>query len=292
MNANFVAQLHLRNSAWTEKMCHDYKLRPVILVRRLLDVIISMRDHIRRGNNIWPMLFVEPYHANLDDAALDLMIARLAIPWYMNFYMSWREAKNVYLLSYEELIQNPGLILRDILTFANANVRADDIDAAIQRTQDRGESKLNFGVVGRGNGVHPAVIRSVLDLVDLYPEAADDPYIQSVRSQCHAALQGTHSPAPSPIANSRLAKSPALKEREARSLRRLVMHRIMPLALVTLGILYWVWPNDLIPDDRPFGYTDDILFGMLICFIAGRLTRSKLHTFTHITSPWKKPKTI
>src|SRR5579872_1434315 len=83
----FVAQHHVRYSDWTAEMCRDYGLAPVVLVRSLLDVIVSLRDHMRRESTVWPMFFVEPRHAALDDARMDAMIARLALPWYLNFYM-------------------------------------------------------------------------------------------------------------------------------------------------------------------------------------------------------------
>ena len=73
----------------------------------LFDVVISIRDHQRNENSTGPVAFLTEYHANLPDRELELAITRLAIPWYINFYMSWREYPNALLVRYEHLIASP-----------------------------------------------------------------------------------------------------------------------------------------------------------------------------------------
>ncbi|MGH7010482.1 MAG: hypothetical protein ACREEX_06570, partial [Caulobacteraceae bacterium] len=109
---DYVGQCHVRYSEWTARMVRDFRLTPVILVRSLLDVIVSLRDHVRRQSPIWPMVFVEPAHANLSDAELELMLARLATPWLINFYMGWRQVPCARMVSYEELIRDPSGVVQ------------------------------------------------------------------------------------------------------------------------------------------------------------------------------------
>jgi hypothetical protein len=44
---DYIAQVHVRHSDWTEDMCADYGLTPIVLVRNLFDVVVSLRDHVR-----------------------------------------------------------------------------------------------------------------------------------------------------------------------------------------------------------------------------------------------------
>ena len=45
---SYVAQHHVRNSEWTSEMCRTYGVTPIVLVRSLQDVVVSLRDHMRR----------------------------------------------------------------------------------------------------------------------------------------------------------------------------------------------------------------------------------------------------
>src|SRR5215469_9190289 len=95
---DYVAQNHVPYSDWTGELCAEYGVAPVVLVRDLLDVVVSLRDHLRQQGPVSPIFFAEPHHASLDDDALALMIVRLALPWYLNFYMSWRQAPDALLV--------------------------------------------------------------------------------------------------------------------------------------------------------------------------------------------------
>ncbi len=273
---NYVAQNHVRHSAWTADMCRSYGLTTIVLVRSLLDVIVSLRDHLRRESHIWPNFFAEPHHAALDDAALELMIARLALPWYVNFYMGWRQAPGALIVNYEDLIQEPARLVGDILSFSGASAAPATIQSAMDRVRGVGESRLNVGVIGRGSDLRPATIRAVLDLLDFYPEAAADPYIQAVRAQGLAALSGA--PAPAAHTSPRAAAPPRARRSQTwlkKATRLVLIRRAAPMGLVMLAGLYWLWPSDLMPDSKPFGYLDDGLLVLCFAFLAGRLTRYK-----------------
>src|SRR5580658_10430745 len=84
-----------------------------------------------------------------------------------------------------------------------AIARATEAAACLQALPDtarRSEAEYRFaldalnhaialGVVRRGSGVRPET-HAVLELIDFCPEAAQDPYIRSVRTQGPAALAG------------------------------------------------------------------------------------------------------
>jgi hypothetical protein len=274
---SFVAQHHVRNSDWTAEMCRGYRVTPIVLVRGLQDVVVSLRDHMRHESAVFPQFFADASHAALDDAALEQMIARLALPWYLNFYMSWRQTPGALMVSYEDLTAAPYQVIDDILQFAGANVSAEALREAVVKVEGRDASRLNVGIGGRGASLQPETIRTILGLIDLYPEAAADPYIMSVRAQADAALTGAPSPPPPrqprrPVAEQATAPRRGLRK----NYKKLLVHWVLPAALMILGLSYWAWPYDLIPDHSAYGYVDDATVMLVSSFLAGVLRYKKV----------------
>jgi hypothetical protein len=278
---DYVAQNHVPYSDHTAELCGDYGLAPVVLVRDLLDVVVSLRDHLRRQGPVSPIFFAEREHARLDDARLAMMLVRLALPWYLNFYLTWRNAPDALLISYEDLAAAPAATVSRILAFAGAAVDPGEVRAAVARVERAGASRFNVGVAGRGAELPPEAVRGVLELIDYYPEAAGDPYLASVRRRCEAVLAGS---IPSEAGAAALLAQPArsplgprvlLARWWRRNAARLVMRALAPLALASGAIAYWLWRDDLIPDGARFGALDDALLLLAAGLIAGRLTLHK-----------------
>ena len=274
---DYVAQNHIQYSDWTGQLCGDYGIAPIVLVRSLLDVIVSLRDHLRNEGPVSPIFYVGREHAALDDTRLELLITRLALPWYLGFYMSWREAPDALMVRYEDLAARPREEIGKILAFAGVRTDPSEIDAAIDRIRGAAAGRFNVGVAGRGGGLQPEVLRAVLELLDFYPEAAQDPYIAETRAQCVAALEGAEAPTPaeaSPPA-AKVYAFVTVRRWWRRNAERLIMRGVIPLALMVLALGYWLWPNDLIPDTQPYGYVDDIVVVLAAGLISGRLTAYK-----------------
>jgi hypothetical protein len=270
-----VAQLHIRNTERTTNLYRKYRLKPVVLVRSLPDVMISLRDHLRRESPLFQMIYADLDHAALDDATLEAMMVRLAAPWYLNFYMGWRTAPDALMISYEELTADPEGILRRIVDFAGAAVEDRDIARAVATVRARQASRLNVGVAGRGAKLRPELLRELVSLFDFYPGAADDPYVKGVRAQVEAALAGQTPPRLGPVA---LQSAPAvrpdqLSPRRGEPLATAAQRYGYQVALITIGLLYWVWPNDLIPDNLWYGQVDDVVFLTFLAFLAGRVSK-------------------
>ena len=270
-----AAQLHIRNTERTTGLYRKYRLKPVVLVRSLPDVVVSLRDHIRRESPVFQMFYADVRQATFDDATLEAMIIRLGAPWYVNFYMGWRAAPDALLISYEELIADPQGVLRQIVDFAGAVVDDHAIARAVAEVQRRGESRLNVGAAGRGAKLRPELLRELVALFDFYPEAAEDPYVKGVRAQAAAALEGRSAPPLGKVAlrpaNSEppVAVRPRSKFRPAAATRRYGYQ----ITLIAVGLLYWIWPEDLIPDDKWYGRVDDAVFLTLMAFLAGRVSK-------------------
>jgi hypothetical protein len=275
---NYVAQHHIRHSDWTAELASDFRLKPVVLVRGLLDVVVSLRDHVRRDSSVVPVFFAEAPHTQVDDERLEQMIARLALPWYVNFYMSWRKAPGTLLVEYENLAAAPAAVVGSVMDHAKAPASASTIQKSIDRILARGEGRLNVGVTGRGALLRPDTIRTVMEMVDFYPEAAADPYIRSLRRQAAAALCGEPIAATSPASPSAMAglEPPVRpKQRWYAKRRRALVRWLGPAVILSLAAFYRLWPNDLIPDSTAFGQVDDAVVLMVFSLFAGRLTKYK-----------------
>ena len=269
---SYVAQHHVRYSHWTGAMCRDYTLAPVVLVRNLLDVAVSLRDALRKDGPVWPFIFAEPHHAGLSDAELEEMIVRLALPWYVNFYMGWRQAPDALLVQYEDLMADPVGTVRRVLAHAGEAASTADIEAAVREVTADDQTRFNVGLVGRGAGLRPDLVRDVLQMVDFYPEAASDPYIATLKTQDPTdPSTGVATMRFAPPPPQRTAFTPAQRWWR-RNAPRVGMRILAPLALVACGLAYWVWPNDLVPDASFYGRLDDLSLLAAACIFAGRLT--------------------
>ena len=269
---SYVAQHHVRYSHWTADMCRHYSLAPVVLVRNLLDVAVSLRDAVRKDGPVWPFFFAQPHHAELSDAELEEMIVRLALPWYVNFYTGWRQAPDALLVEYEHLIADPVGTVGRVLAHVGVAASTADIEAAVREISANDRSRFNVGLVGRGAGLRPDLVPDVLQMVDFYPEAASDPYIETLRTQSQTDVSGRVAPprrAPSPPQRTALTLGQRWWRRNA---PRIGIRILAPLALIACALAYWVWPNDLMPDASLHGRFDDLSFLAIACVLAGRLT--------------------
>jgi hypothetical protein len=173
----YVAQHHVRWSVVTDELVRRFDLRVVVLVRDLFDAVISLRDHVRRESGAFPMAYLDEGHRALPDAELEAMIVRLAIPWYVNFYMCWRNFPDATLVRYKDLAARPAETIRRIAEGA----RLDPTDSQIVQAIDQArQSRFNRGIVGRGASLAPRERESILQMLRFYPEAANDPYFREM----------------------------------------------------------------------------------------------------------------
>jgi len=170
----YVAQQHVRNSAWTQELARRYGLTVVVLVRDLFDCVVSIRDHIRKEADFGALIRLTPRHLDLPDPELDDLIVQLAMPWYVSFYAGWRRDPNALFVHYEDLAADPASALETILARAGAETSPAAIRAALDRCALQG-NRFNRGVSGRGRTLRPETRRRLLDMMALYPEFADDP---------------------------------------------------------------------------------------------------------------------
>ena len=214
-------------------MCHEHALAPVVLVRSLPDAVVSLRDHLRRESVASPIFFAEPHHAALDDATLEAMIVRLALPWYINFYMGWRQAPNALFVSYEDFLDAPADLVRRVLAFAAAGASDAEIAAALRagraqrRSQDqrrRPRPRRKPARAGRQRPLGVARLLSRSGRRPLHPEdprrSGRNPRLPSRRiSDCALATPYGRQPGA-----------------QAAKTQRFVARRVLPIALAATGL--------------------------------------------------------
>ena len=277
---DYVAQHHIRHSQWTEKLCRDYDVSAVVLIRSLFDVVVSLRDHVRRESPVGSMFYLEKKHIERSNSDIERMMATLAIPWYINFYMGWRGKRNAKIVMYEDLVAAPEKTIADILDYAGVAASEDQISAGIRRVTASGQARMNAGVVGRGRGLDPGTIALIMDMLSMYPEIENDPYVRMMRLQAAEIIASSAPVAACPVAAFALQAAKVRRpfaqkiSRYARRKSKMlgkIHNQLAAGGLLLFALLYCMFFYNLIPDTTIYGRLDDTLIATLCAFTAGKL---------------------
>jgi Sulfotransferase domain len=153
-----VTQQHVCGNSRTVELMREFSVRPVVLVRNLFDVVVSIRHFLlTEGCGKWPTFFTtdERFRA-LDERAQYDQIVELGLPWYFDFYVSWsdvarRGALETMFLTYEAAAADWAATVSQIADFYGLDASPSAVESALARTRLRAESlRLNQGTPGRG----------------------------------------------------------------------------------------------------------------------------------------------
>lgn len=173
-----VTQQHVIANARTVKLMSDFGIRPVVLVRDIFDVVVSIRDFLlTEGCGRWPTFFTtDERFRGLDEAGQYEQIIELGLPWYFDFFVSWsdvasRGAVETLDLTYETAVVDWVGALGRIAEFYGLDVEPSAIEAALEQTRARADSlRLNKGSPGRGRKVLPIeTIERIKNYTRFYP---------------------------------------------------------------------------------------------------------------------------
>lgn len=169
-----VCQLHLKATERNLDLIDQFSIKTIVLVRNIFDVVVSYRDHLHNESTLAPIVWANEQFFELDDTSqLDLII-ELAIPWYINFYVSWFSASkegiiNPVWLTYEELTTNPQSTLRRIMDAFGIDKTEVEIQESLEKV-DRRKIRFHKGVSGRGRQqLSDTQIQRIIDLTRFYP---------------------------------------------------------------------------------------------------------------------------
>lgn len=156
-----VTQMHMKGSFHNAALARAFGIKPVILLRGIDDTVISLCNDIRtkearngygNGYDGYSFFWPDRVTGNLDDNQLIDMIIDLALPWYVNFYVSWyrlcaQNAVEAIWISYEDLMNDKEKVIKGITSFLGYR-HIDAIDPAIL---DRQYETYREGNPGKGD---------------------------------------------------------------------------------------------------------------------------------------------
>jgi hypothetical protein len=174
-----VTQQHVHANSRTVALMRDFGIRPVVLVRNVFDVVVSIRHFLlTEGCGKWPTFFTtDDRFRRLDEPTQYEQIIELGLPWYFDFFVSWSDvaqqgALDTMWLTYESAVGDWPDALRRIAEFYGLDAGASAIDAALERTTIRAPSlRLNKGVPGLGEAaLAPAARARIESYARFYPD--------------------------------------------------------------------------------------------------------------------------
>lgn len=165
----FVAQHHVKYSAATAGLMTRHDLRPVVLVRNLFDVVMSLHDHIKNTSPLMSMAHVTEDMRSWPQEELCRFVADMILPWYVSFFQSWQGCPQAMMLSYEQMMQEKAVTLSRVAEFSGYSCTSEEIDAALRATP-KGGTRKNKGVAGRGAALPEAAKDHIRALVRYYPD--------------------------------------------------------------------------------------------------------------------------
>ncbi|MEM8551967.1 MAG: sulfotransferase domain-containing protein [Pseudomonadota bacterium] len=169
MPTGYVAQHHVRCSRPLLKLLEGTRIKPIVLVRNIFDVIPSVIDHLRGESKFMSMAYVGEDFDQYSDHEAAAFVADMVIPWYVNFFVSWTAAPIVApLVVYEDLVNQPQTVLANLLAHHELDYSAETIEQAISKASGR-YTRLNKGVSGRGENLPEVVKARVRHYASYYP---------------------------------------------------------------------------------------------------------------------------
>ncbi len=166
-----VTQQHAKGTANNVALLEKYGIKPVVLVRDIFDVTVSLYDHIERGRDRVPTGFVHREYWRLTKDEKLLYLVRIHAPWYFNFFVSWREASSsidVLWLTYEELFADQVGTVSRVLGFYGLSAERATIEAAIRSTTGARSTRFNVGVSGRGRDLPALHRQAIIDIAAVW----------------------------------------------------------------------------------------------------------------------------
>lgn len=184
-----VVQQHLRANVPNLEVIRRFRIRTTVLVRDIMDVLVSLRDHLsnERLDNIPSLYPPHAYREQPIEQQLDYVIDYFA-PWLIQFYVSWARAQqesrtDLLFLDYGTCRADWTGALRRIADQHGLDVSAAELKQSVDRTTATNKTRMNKGVSGRGRDLLSAdQVERVVRLTKVYPEVDFSPVLSTVSS--------------------------------------------------------------------------------------------------------------
>lgn len=152
--ADTVTQQHCRATAANLQIIQGFGIRPVVLIRNLADVVMSLTDFYDQGA-VFNTFLGTDWQSLKSAPKRDFIIDHI-MPWYVAFYASWRRAEadgqaECCFVRYEDMIADKPATLQRIAEFLDLSKTREECQAAVTTAEgDRFSTRFNKGVAGRG----------------------------------------------------------------------------------------------------------------------------------------------
>lgn len=166
---NYSCQQHVKYNESTAVALDAFDITPIVLVRNIFDCVLSIRDHLRREAVESPLAYFLPEHPALPDDELESAIVRLAIPWYIHFYVSWKQCPNATWITYEEATGDTVGTVEKILQRGNTGFNRATIEQAVNAANPS-KDRRNVGERGRGEMLSPENREIIKRYRSFYPD--------------------------------------------------------------------------------------------------------------------------
>jgi len=197
-----VSQLHMKGTPHNVQLLNFFGIKPIILTRNIFDSVESLARDLRKkckvnnlgpGENGYVGLGMNGYSftwltndiSKLNDEKLIDFVIDFALPWYVNFYVSWHGFANIgsinpLFIRYEDMMKDKeGAISKIIKAVGNSEV---NLDISILDTNYIPEYKgINRGKGDSGLGLERLTklqINNIKKLLSYYPDINFDTWLE------------------------------------------------------------------------------------------------------------------
>ncbi|MEX0803105.1 MAG: sulfotransferase domain-containing protein [Candidatus Binatia bacterium] len=154
-NRRTISQVHLTATGANIRIIRNFRLPFVILLRNMLDVVVSMRDHMNVNPFFSSILIPNDYTKLSETEKLDYIIDT-AVPWMITFYTSWMQSYlrgdvECEFFFYEDMVRNPVKFFQDVYARFGRQVSTSNLTNVLTEVEKSFETRFNVGVPGRGS---------------------------------------------------------------------------------------------------------------------------------------------
>ncbi len=149
---------HARANAFNLSMIKQYGLRPIVHVRDIFDIVLSIDDYTQRDDircKSGPQGHIHrEFQTMTRKERIDYLI-HIQLPWYFSYLVSWREASeqiDVLWTTYDELFSDQRATFGKILDHMELSVSSEKITRAIESLSSS-ETNFNRGISGRADNI-------------------------------------------------------------------------------------------------------------------------------------------
>ena len=173
-NRMTLSQVHLVATGANLRILRNFRIPVAILLRNLLDMVVSLRDHMNANPFFSSILIPTDWHALSEADKIDYIIDT-AVPWTVTFYVSWAQAiargdVATTMFHYEDMLRAPLPFFRTICACLGRSVSDGVIERSLAQVEKSEATRFNVGRMGRGREeLSAAQIARIRRHRDYYP---------------------------------------------------------------------------------------------------------------------------